>query len=80
MWDNLFFWPFMAGFMLIGFIIGILVLIFVIWMIIDCARRNFKNDVEKILWIVLMIFTTWLGALVYYIVIRALNKKGLAKK
>jgi len=80
MWDTIFLWPFMAGFMLIGLIIGLIILAFVIWMIIDCAKRNFRNDVEKIVWIVLMIFTTWLGALIYYIVIRSLNEKGLAKK
>ena len=37
------------------------------------------NDVEKILWIVIIVLAGWLGALVYLIVIRSSNPRGLAK-
>lgn len=80
LWDSMFFWPFMAGFMAIQVIIGLIVLVFVVLMIIDCVKRKFNNDAEKIIWIVLIIVTTWLGALLYYIFVRALNPKGIAKK
>ncbi|MEK6933277.1 MAG: PLDc N-terminal domain-containing protein [Nanoarchaeota archaeon] len=74
---NWWFWPFAAVGMLITVIILILLLAFWIWMIIDCAKRNFKNNTEKIIWIVIIGVIGWIGALVYYIVIKAINKKGI---
>ncbi len=79
-WGDIFFWPFAAGVMALQLIIGLIVLAFVVWMIIDCAQRKFKNNGEKIIWIVLLILTTWVGAIAYYIAIRALNPRGLSKK
>ena len=80
MLGDVFFWPFSAGLMLIQLVIGLIVLAFLIWMIIDCVQRKFINKGEKIIWIVLMVITTWVGAICYYICIRALNPKGLSKK
>ena len=77
---DIFFWPFMMGAGIVLFLIKLLVLAFVIWMIVDCAQRKFKNNVEKIIWIVLMILTTWIGAIGYYIIVRVLNPKGVGKK
>lgn len=77
---EVFWWPFGAAFAGAIAIVGILFLIFWIWMIVDAAKRNFKNDVEKILWIVILVLTTWVGSLVYFIVIKTYNPRGLAKK
>ncbi|MBI2632565.1 PLDc N-terminal domain-containing protein [Candidatus Pacearchaeota archaeon] len=74
------FWPFAAAGIIIAIIIGVLLLAFWIWMIIDCAKRNFKNDMEKIIWILVIVLLGWIGALIYYIVIRAINPKGISKK
>lgn len=76
---DLMFWPF--TFLLGGtmFIFGIIALIFWIWMLIDCARRKFRNTVEKIIWIIVLVFAGIVGALVYLIVIRMSNPTGLAK-
>ncbi len=74
------FWPFFALFMGITTILAIIVLIFLIWMLVDCAKRKFRNDFEKISWIGLMILCNWFGAVVYYIVIKRINKKGLLSK
>lgn len=74
------FWPFAAVGMIIAIIIGILLFAFWIWMIIDCAKRNFKNDLEKIIWIIIIVLLGWIGALVYYIVIKAINPRGISKK
>lgn len=79
-WGDVFFWPFAMSVGIIVFVIKLLVLAFVIWMIVDCAQRKFKNEVEKWIWIVLMVFTTWVGAIVYYIAVRAMNPKGVSKK
>ena len=79
-WGDMFFWPFRAAWMSVQFVIGILLFAFWIWMIVDCAKRKFKNDGEKIIWMILTIFTSWIGAIVYYIAVRTLNPKGLSKK
>lgn len=73
------FWPFVAAFAGAVAIVGMLILFFWIWMLIDCARRKFKNSVEKIVWIIVIVFATWLGAFTYFIVVKSLNPKGLAR-
>ncbi len=78
--DNILFWPFAAAFTGAWIILGILFIAFWIWMIVDCAKRKFKNDLEKIIWILVIIFAHWIGSIVYFIVIRMNNPKGLAKK
>lgn len=57
--------------------IGVTILgtIFWIFMLVDCAKRNFKKENDKIVWIVLMALTSWLGALIYYFVIKRPNKR-----
>lgn len=77
---NFLLWPFAAAFTGAVIIIGIAFLAFWIWMIIDCAQRKFKNDTEKIVWIIVIVLTQWLGSLVYFIVIKLNNPKGLSKK
>ena len=58
--------------------IALFVFLFVFWilMIIDCAKRDFKKDVEKIVWILVLIFLQVIGALIYYFVVKADDKKG----
>lgn len=45
---------------------------FVLWllMIIDVAKRNFKNPDDKTTWILVVVLANWIGALVYYFVVR----------
>ena len=78
--DNIFWWPFAAAFAGAWIVLGIIFIAFWIWMIVDCAQRKFKNDLEKIIWILVIVFAHWIGALVYFIVIRMYNHRGLAKK
>ena len=73
------FFPFFAAATLAKIIIGIIILIFWIFMIVDCAKRKFRRDGEKILWILIMIFGAWIGAIVYFIVINQFNPKGIIK-
>ena len=74
------FWPFMAAFAGAMMLVAIVVLILWIWILVDCAKRKFKNDAEKIIWIVVIVLAGWIGALVYFIVIRSLNPRGLMKR
>ncbi len=72
-------WPLIAGFGALAFIIAILVFVFWIWMIVDCAKRKFKEDVEKIVWIIVVVLGGWIGALVYFLVVKKCNPKGIWK-
>jgi len=71
--------PFAATAGAFALIIGLLLFIFWIWMIIDAAKRNFRQTWEKVVWIVIIVFGSWIGALVYLLVVRMNNPKGLAK-
>ncbi len=79
MFDNYFFWPFHALFAGVWGIFSLLFLVFWIWMIVDVAKRKFKNDVEKIIWLLVVILGMWIGAIVYFIVIRMYNIRGLGR-
>jgi len=74
---------FIAGFMLlILFIIALAVFLFVFWilMLIDCAKRNFKNDNEKVVWIIVIALLGAIGAAIYYFVVKINDKKVSKKK
>ncbi|HTY43908.1 MAG TPA: PLDc N-terminal domain-containing protein [Patescibacteria group bacterium] len=63
-----------AGIILLFFVAGILSFIFWIAMIVDCAKRKFKNETDKVVWILVLIFTGIIGALIYYFVVKRENK------
>lgn len=48
---------------------------FWIWMLVDCATKEPSQGNDKIIWILVIIFTHWLGALIYYFVRRPERKK-----
>ncbi|KPJ62604.1 hypothetical protein AMK68_04715 [candidate division KD3-62 bacterium DG_56] len=55
---------------IIGGLVSLAALAFWIWMIVDCARREFDDPNTKLVWL-LVIILTWLviplvGAIVYY--------------
>ncbi len=56
----------------IALILGMFV--FWIWMIVDCAQRKMKDN-DKVVWILVLVFLGWLGATVYYFVIKRSDKK-----
>ncbi|WP_340820445.1 PLD nuclease N-terminal domain-containing protein [Methanolobus sp. WCC4] len=49
---------------------GILGTLFWIWMLIDCATREPSEGNDKLIWIIVIIFTHLLGALIYFLVRR----------
>jgi ABC-type Fe3+-siderophore transport system permease subunit len=55
------------------FIVGIGGTIFWVLMMIDCANRKFKKSDEKLMWLIIVIASYLIGALIYYFVIK---KKG----
>ena len=53
---------------------SVLVTIFWILMIIDAAKRDFKQENDKIMWILIVVLTGIIGALIYYFMIKKPNK------
>ncbi|MBI2542119.1 PLDc N-terminal domain-containing protein [Candidatus Woesearchaeota archaeon] len=66
--------------MLLAVVIGALIFAFWIWMIIDCAKRNFKKDTDKVVWMLVIVFLNILGAAIYYFVVKAGDKKEMKEK
>ena len=52
------------------FPIAMLLLAFWIWMIVDCATKEPSEGNDKIIWILVIVLTSWIGALIYYFVRR----------
>ena len=55
-------------------VLAILAFIFWILMIIDVAKRKFKNDNDRLVWILVVILAGIIGAIIYYFVIKKPNK------
>lgn len=51
---------------------GLAIFLFVFWilMIVDCATRKFKNDTDRVVWILILIFLGLIGAIIYYFVVK----------
>ncbi|MEK7643934.1 MAG: PLDc N-terminal domain-containing protein [Patescibacteria group bacterium] len=62
---------------ILGPLVFIAGIIFWLWLLIDCSRRKFNNNIEKAVWIVAMIFMFPIGSIAYLIVIKLINKQGI---
>ena len=49
--------------------------VFWIWMLVDCATKEPSAGNDKIVWILVIVFTHWIGALIYFLVRRPERKK-----
>jgi len=51
----------------------------VIWilMLIDCVKRDFPQENDKMVWVLVIALTNWIGALIYYFVIKKKEDKKL---
>lgn len=49
--------------------------IFWIWMIVDCATNEPAQSNDKIVWILVIVFTHFVGAAIYYFVRRPERKR-----
>lgn len=73
--DAFFFFPIFIFFALMG-IVGTILWI---WMIIDCAINEPSESNEKIIWIIIIVFTHWIGALIYLIIRRPQRVRQFGK-
>ena len=62
-------------------ILGLALFAFWIWMIIDCATNepDTPGSNTKIMWILIIILTNWVGAAIYYLVRRPERKRTSGK-
>ena len=59
-------------------LVALLSFVFWIWMLIDCLQREFADGTEKIVWVLVLIFTQVLGAIIYFFVGRPRGAKSPA--
>ena len=52
-------------FMLIAAAVGLALFVFWIWMLVHAITNQGLNDTEKIMWVLVIIFLHFLGALIY---------------
>lgn len=61
-------------FLLLFFLVVFAIIIgaFVLWimMIVDAAKRDFPGPNDKIVWILIIVLAQFLGAIIYYFVIK----------
>ena len=57
-------------FALAAFSLGVLGTVFWIWMLVDCATKETSQGNEKLIWILIILFTHFLGAAIYFFVRR----------
>lgn len=51
-------------------LIGLGMFAFWIWMLVDCATKESNQGNDKIVWIIVIALTNWIGALIYFFVRR----------
>lgn len=57
-------------FMLVFAVLVLAASVFWVWMIIECATKEPAAGNEKLVWILIIVFTHWVGALIYFFVRR----------
>jgi TctA family transporter len=57
-------------FILLTIAVFILTVIFWIVMLIDSIQRKYKDSNDKVVWVLVIIFTGIIGALIYYFVVK----------
>lgn len=48
--------------------LGLAALAFWIWMLVDCLKYEGDADLDRLLWVIVIIFLKLLGAVIYYLV------------
>jgi len=61
----------------IGGIVGLAILAFWIWMLIHAITNKGLTDTEKIVWVLVIIFVHFIGALIYFFVGRPKGAGGI---
>ena len=57
--------------------LGLLAMAFWIWMLVECATKESGSGNEKLIWVLILLFTHLLGALIYCFIRRPRRKVEL---
>jgi len=57
-------------FILLAVAIFVLAVIFWIFMLVDSIQHKYKDSDDKVVWVLVIIFTGIIGALIYYFVVK----------
>ena len=61
----------------VGFVLfGLVSLVFWVWMLVDCLKNEDAEGNDKLIWILVIILTNWIGALIYFCVRRPERARG----
>ncbi|MBN2310846.1 MAG: PLDc_N domain-containing protein [Candidatus Hydrogenedentes bacterium] len=52
--------------MLLGLALIVGTTVFWVWMIVDCASNEPAEGNDRLVWILIIVLTHWLGALIYF--------------
>ncbi|MEM7163886.1 MAG: PLD nuclease N-terminal domain-containing protein [Planctomycetota bacterium] len=55
---------------IVAVLLGLLGTVLWVWALVECAMKEPSEGNEKLLWIVVIILTHWIGALIYFLVRR----------
>jgi uncharacterized membrane-anchored protein len=66
---------------LVFFVLAILAFVFWVIMLVDTIQRKFKNENDKIVWILVIVLVGIVGAIIYYFIVKREDKhRGKEKK
>lgn len=57
---------------------GLAVFGFWIWMLVDCLKHENDKGNDKLIWVLVIVLTNWIGALIYFFVRRPDRKREVA--
>ncbi|MBI5555022.1 MAG: PLDc_N domain-containing protein [Elusimicrobia bacterium] len=60
--------------LLTSLLFPLLAIPFWLWLLIDCIKRDFPTETEKIIWLLVIILGSFIGFMVYYIVVKRKKK------
>ncbi len=49
---------------------------FWVWMLIDCVQRRFKDDTDRLVWVLVIVLLSVVGAIIYYFAIKRGMMRG----
>ncbi len=69
--------PIEIAIILIIFVVGFIGSIIWIWALIDCAKNEPSDGNDKLIWILIILFTHFIGAILYLLIRRPVRKSNL---
>jgi cytochrome c oxidase assembly factor CtaG len=64
-------------FTLMAVTLFLLASLFWLWMLVDCAMKESADGSDKLVWIIIIVFTHFIGAVVYFLFRRPQRFEGI---